>query len=150
MSGALSEKYAAWRSELAACLAHSEAAIDFGDDEIVDDVDEAAIEPALRARVGALRAALDDALVSGVRGEIVRSGLVVAIAGAPNAGKSSLLNAIARRPAAIVTDVPGTTRDVIEARSVDAARARPASRAAESGARARARRRCGSSSRASP
>ena len=85
--------------------------------------------------------------MSGVRGE-TRSGLVVAIAGAPNAGKSSLLNAIARRPAAIVTDVPGTTRDVIEARRPTRARGRRP-RAAERRARARAAQ-VWPSSRASP
>ena len=56
-------------------------------------------------------------LREGRRGELLRSGLEVAIVGPPNAGKSSLLNLLARRDAAIVADVPGTTRDVLEVRA---------------------------------
>ena len=97
-------------------LAHVEAVIDFGDDE--DDVDGTAVWNELRPRVAAVAAAVNAALGPGgvSRGELVRSGLRVAIVGPPNAGKSSLLNALAERDVAIVSAGAGTTRDVLEVR----------------------------------
>jgi tRNA modification GTPase len=116
LGGHMAARYSAWRHELLIALAHVEAVIDFGDDE--DDVDGAAVWDAVRPRVAAVTAAVEVALGPGgaSRGELVRSGLRVAIVGPPNAGKSSLLNALAQRDVAIVADKRGTTRDVLEVR----------------------------------
>ena len=109
LDGELARRHATWRAALIEALAVLEAAVDFPDEDLPEMVaDEAA--PIL-ARV---IAELDAALADGERGERVREGFRIAIIGAPNAGKSSLLNALAGRSAAIVTDTPGTTRDVIE------------------------------------
>src|SRR5262249_51385816 len=91
-------------------LALVEARIDFSDEA---DVPEDLIGPALAA-AHHLRAEIAEALADDRRGERLRDGLIVAIAGPPNVGKSSLLNRIARREAAIVSPFAGTTRDVIE------------------------------------
>lgn len=108
--GALSRRVEAWREGLISALALVEAGIDFSDEGDVPD-DLAAEATAVLARLrGDLMAALRDA----ARGERVRDGLVVAIAGPPNAGKSTLLNRLAGREAAIVSPLPGTTRDVLE------------------------------------
>lgn len=109
LGGGLSRRYDAWRDILVEALAVLEAAVDFPDEELPEDV-------AARARPGLtqLLAALDEALADADRGRRVREGFKVALIGAPNAGKSSLLNVLARRDAAIVTATPGTTRDVIE------------------------------------
>jgi tRNA modification GTPase len=108
--GALRARYEAWRAMLLQSMAYVEASLDFSDEgDISADAFNAAI-PEVRA----LAAELDRALADGRRGEIVRQGVQVAIVGAPNVGKSSLLNALAGREAAIVFDEPGTTRDVIE------------------------------------
>ncbi len=96
-------------------MAHTEAVIDFGDDDREDDVDDSVMW-ALTPRIQALRAQLLLHLVDGRKGEMVREGVRVVLAGPPNAGKSSLLNALARRPAAIVSPIAGTTRDLIEVR----------------------------------
>ena len=108
--GALYEIYEQWRQDLLAAMALTEAGIDFSDeaDVAADAFTKAREQIAPIAR--AIAAHLDD----GHRGEVVRDGLHVALAGAPNVGKSSLLNALARRDAAIVSDEPGTTRDIIE------------------------------------
>lgn len=111
MGGALRQTYEGWREELKLCLAHTEAVIDFGDDE--HDVDEAAYD-AIRPRASKLREEMRRHLADGNRGEVIRSGIRVAIVGPPNAGKSTLLNLLARRPAAIVSPIAGTTRDVVE------------------------------------
>ena len=111
MGGALRQTYEGWREELKHCLAHTEAVIDFGDDE--HDVDEAAYD-AIRPRASKLREEMRRQLADGNRGEVIRSGIRVAIVGPPNAGKSTLLNLLARRPAAIVSPIAGTTRDVVE------------------------------------
>lgn len=108
--GALARLYDRWRGELIRAQALTESAIDFADE---GDVGARAAEEAreLAARLlPEMRAHLDD----GRRGEILREGFRVAIAGPPNAGKSSLLNALARREAAIVSEEAGTTRDIIE------------------------------------
>ncbi|CBN78950.1 TrmE, organellal GTPase involved in tRNA modification [Ectocarpus siliculosus] len=112
MGGALRDMYEEWRHQLKGCLAHAEAVIDFGDDE--EDVGGDAAFAAMMPRVRGLAAEIDRHLRDGGRGEIVRSGVRVAIVGPPNAGKSSLLNLLAARPAAIVSPVAGTTRDVVE------------------------------------
>ncbi len=110
LRGWLSDRAEAWRTALIAALALVEARIDFSDE---GDVPEDLITPALAAARG-LREEIAAALSDQRRGERLREGLVVAIAGPPNAGKSSLINRIARREAAIVSPYAGTTRDVIE------------------------------------
>ncbi|MBE7218447.1 MAG: tRNA uridine-5-carboxymethylaminomethyl(34) synthesis GTPase MnmE [Caulobacteraceae bacterium] len=108
LGGALSARYAEWREWLLQAAAQLAAAVDFPDEEVPTDVAARAAPPLVRLRDD-LSAALDDR-----RGERVRDGFRVALIGAPNAGKSSLLNALAGRDAAIVTPIPGTTRDVVE------------------------------------
>ena len=109
--GALSDLYEGWRSRLIMAVGRAEAAIDFSD----DGVGEAEFDAARQAAMDLsheIRAHLDDA----GRGEALRDGVRLAIIGTPNAGKSSLLNALAKRDVAIVSDIAGTTRDVIEVR----------------------------------
>jgi tRNA modification GTPase len=110
MKGLLGDRAETWRKQLIQALALVEARIDFSDEA---DVPEDLVSPAL-AVVSQLKTEIAAALADGHRGERLREGLVVAIAGPPNAGKSSLLNRIARREAAIVSPYAGTTRDVIE------------------------------------
>jgi tRNA modification GTPase len=109
MGGALKELYDDWRHRLVQALAHLEAVIDFPDEDLPSDVADK-IWPDVRDLIRAIRAHLDD----NRRGERVRAGVRIVIVGPPNAGKSSLLNWLARREAAIVSNIPGTTRDVIE------------------------------------
>ncbi|MDE1900031.1 MAG: tRNA uridine-5-carboxymethylaminomethyl(34) synthesis GTPase MnmE [Alphaproteobacteria bacterium] len=109
MDGALGRLYEDWRARLSRGLAYMEAAIDFADEELPDDlIDQQS------ADLRDLRAAIAAHLNDNRRGERLRDGFYIAILGAPNAGKSSLLNALAQRDAAIVSPVAGTTRDVIE------------------------------------
>ena len=115
MDGYLRIYFEGWRQELLGCLAHTEAVIDFGDDDREDDVSDATMY-ALLPRVQSLKNELTVHLRDGRRGELVRDGVRIALAGPPNAGKSSLINALARRPAAIVSPIAGTTRDVVEVR----------------------------------
>jgi tRNA modification GTPase len=110
LKGLLGEKAEAWRGRLIGALALVEARIDFSDEA---DVPEDLLTPARRV-IRDLADEIAKALDDGKRGERLRDGLVVAIAGPPNAGKSTLLNRIARREAAIVSPYAGTTRDVIE------------------------------------
>jgi tRNA modification GTPase len=109
--GALARLYGGWVERLTRLLAHQEAAIEFAEDDLPTDLGEQA-----RAGAAALRAEMAAHLADGGRGERLREGLLVAILGAPNAGKSSLLNALAGRDAAIVSARAGTTRDVVEVR----------------------------------
>ncbi|WP_417515748.1 tRNA uridine-5-carboxymethylaminomethyl(34) synthesis GTPase MnmE [Minwuia sp.] len=107
--GALARLYDGWRARLIHHLAHIEAWLDFPDEDLPDDVFAALIE-GVRELTADIAAHLQDAR----RGERLRDGLTVAIVGPPNAGKSTLMNALAERDVAIVSDVPGTTRDVLE------------------------------------
>ncbi len=109
--GALGRLCEAWRADLLKALAWSEAAIDFSDEELPADAIAEARRSAETVR-GAMNAHLDDAR----RGELVREGLFLTVIGPPNAGKSSLVNALAGRDVAIVAESAGTTRDVIEVR----------------------------------
>jgi tRNA modification GTPase len=108
--GALARLYDGWRADLIRAQALAESAIDFSDQA---DIGAGALTEA-RALVGRLAPAIRAHLDDGRRGEILREGFRVAIAGPPNAGKSSLLNALARREAAIVSEEAGTTRDIVE------------------------------------
>ena len=110
LKGLIGDRAEAWRRRLIKALALVEARIDFSDEA---DVPEDLIGPALHA-AQQLRSEIAAVLADGRRGERLREGLVVAIAGPPNAGKSALLNRLARRDAAIVSPYAGTTRDVIE------------------------------------
>lgn len=109
LGGELGRLYEGWRARLTRALAHIEADIDFPDEDLPDGV-AAAVRPELLSLSTEIAAHLAD----GRRGERLRDGIAIAIVGAPNAGKSSLLNALARREAAIVSERAGTTRDVVE------------------------------------
>lgn len=109
--GALAARYAGWAERLTRLLAHQEAAIEFAEDGLPNNL-EGEVRLGARALASEIGAHLDD----GQRGERLREGLWAAIVGAPNAGKSSLLNALAGREAAIVSARAGTTRDVVEVR----------------------------------
>jgi tRNA modification GTPase len=110
LTGGLGDRAETWRRRLIEVLALVEAGIDFSDE---GDVPEDLVAPALKTAAG-LRDEIEAALAGAGRGERLRDGLTVAIAGPPNAGKSSLYNRLARRDAAIVSPHPGTTRDVLE------------------------------------
>lgn len=109
MEGSLSRLYEGWADRLTRAMAHLEADIDFPDEDLPGGVLEAA-RPVLAALMQELRAHLDD----NRRGERLRDGIQVVVVGAPNAGKSSLVNALAQRDVAIVSEHAGTTRDLIE------------------------------------
>ncbi|MBB4211189.1 tRNA modification GTPase [Rhodothalassium salexigens DSM 2132] len=111
MDGCLSRLYEGWRAELVRCLAHMEAAIDFA-----DEADAAHAGADLVPRLTALRDAMAAHLADSRRGERLRDGFTVVLLGAPNAGKSSLLNALSRSDAAIVSEIAGTTRDMVRVR----------------------------------
>lgn len=107
--GALGRLYEGWMDRLVPLLAYYEAEIDFADEELPDQLGQRN-EIKIREVKDALSQHLDD----NNRGERLRDGVRIAIIGPPNAGKSSLLNALAKRDVAIVSDIAGTTRDVIE------------------------------------
>jgi tRNA modification GTPase len=109
--GVLADLYEGWRAALIVALGRAEAAIDFSDDG-VGETEFAAARAAALEIYQQIQEHMDDA----GRGESLREGLRLTILGPPNAGKSSLINALARRDVAIVSDTPGTTRDVVEAR----------------------------------
>lgn len=109
MEGGLARLTGGWAARLTRVLAHLEAAIDFVEEELPAELEQATLAEAA-AVAGEIAAALDDHH----RGERLREGLSVVILGAPNAGKSSLLNAVARRDVAIISETAGTTRDVVE------------------------------------
>ena len=108
--GLLGDRADDWRQRIIEASALVEAGIDFSDE---GDVPDDLVAPA-GDKIAGLRHEIEAALAASVRGERLREGLVVAIAGPPNAGKSTLLNRLARREAAIVSPHAGTTRDVIE------------------------------------
>lgn len=114
LRGGLKKLYESWAADLRKLLAFSEAVIDMGDDE--EDVEDDSVWRSCAEGAAAIAAELQRHLDDGKRGELVRSGLTVALVGPPNAGKSSLLNALAGSELAIVSDTPGTTRDAISTR----------------------------------
>ena len=110
MGGALADLYQGWATQLVRALAYAEAQIDFADEDLPEDEIKAQVTPVLEN----IAKAMADHLNDGNRGERLRDGVKIAIIGAPNAGKSSLINALAKRDVAIVSDMAGTTRDILE------------------------------------
>ena len=109
MNGQLSALYEDWTDRLKRALAHVEADLEFPDEDMPDG-----ILPQLLPQLTALNAEMGAHLDDNNRGERLRDGIHVAVIGAPNAGKSSLVNALAQRDVAIVSSMAGTTRDIIE------------------------------------
>ncbi len=114
MGGALREMYEGWQGLILDALAQIEGEIDFADEADVPDALSHAAYPFLMQAAESMAAALKSA----VRGRAVREGLQVAIIGVPNAGKSTLLNALVGRDVAITSPMAGTTRDIVEAQAV--------------------------------
>lgn len=110
LQGSLGRRYETWRGKLMGVLADLEAAVDFPDEAVPVEVARRAHAP-----LAALLGELDLALVDQARGQRIREGYRIAVIGAPNSGKSTLFNGLLGREAAIVTPIPGATRDVIEA-----------------------------------
>lgn len=113
LDGELGRIYRRWSDQLRYMLAQQEALIDFPDEDLPPEV-----EAELAATLSTLRSEIASHLNDGHRGEKLREGLVFAITGAPNVGKSSLINTLAERDVAIVSPTPGTTRDALETRVV--------------------------------
>lgn len=109
LDGALGALYESWRARLVRALAHLEADIDFPDEDLPDDVPDA-VRGDLDTLAAEMTAHLNDAGI----GERMRHGFHAVIVGAPNVGKSSIINRLAKRDAAIVAATAGTTRDVVE------------------------------------
>jgi tRNA modification GTPase len=109
MGGGLSRRIDGWRRDLIRARALVEAVIDFADEDVPADV-----RPEVRALLLAVEVSLNEALAGAVAAERIRAGFEVALIGPPNAGKSTLLNALAGREVAITSEFAGTTRDVIE------------------------------------
>ena len=110
LSGAIGQKVEGWRQNLLRAAALIEATIDFADEDVPVDV-----TPEVRELIDSVLVDLHRETASAIS-ERIRDGFEVAILGAPNAGKSTLLNALAGRDAAIISDIAGTTRDIIEVR----------------------------------
>jgi tRNA modification GTPase len=113
LDGALGALYRRWADRLQLLLAQQEALIDFPDEDLPPEV-----EALVQAELAALHQEVFAHLNDNRRGERLREGLVFAITGAPNVGKSSLINVLAERDVAIVSAIPGTTRDALETRVV--------------------------------
>ena len=114
MGGALRDMYEGWQSLILDALAQIEGEIDFADEADVPDALSHAAYPFLTQAIESMQAALSGA----ERGRAVRDGLQIAIIGVPNAGKSTLLNALVGRDVAITSPQAGTTRDIVEAQAV--------------------------------
>lgn len=110
--GVFRQKADEWRRQIIDLRAHVEADLDFSDEGDVP----ADVSSGVLPSIDNLRAEIERELVAAGRGERIRDGLEVVVLGPPNAGKSSLVNALAERDIAIVTDIPGTTRDLLEVR----------------------------------
>ncbi len=110
MEGKTSAFYEDLRTRIIRNLAHLEAYIDFPEEDIPEEV-----YASLNADLSDLRSRIEEKLANDIYGERIRDGFLIAIIGAPNVGKSSLLNALAQRDIAIVSQHAGTTRDVLEA-----------------------------------
>ena len=111
LEGALGTLYRAWSDDLRRVLAWQEAEIDFSTEDL-----PVGVEQTIVSDIAGLAETMTSHLEAGARGEHLRDGLFVTISGPPNVGKSSLINALAGRDAAIVSSQPGTTRDAIEVR----------------------------------
>jgi tRNA modification GTPase len=109
MSGKSSEKFESWRKKLLKTLSHIEAKIDFPDEDLPNNIFKE-INKTLNNIIKEIKKSLNDQRV----GERIREGFKIAIVGPPNSGKSSLLNYLSKRDVAIVSEIAGTTRDVIE------------------------------------
>lgn len=112
MEGKMGVLYQDWQHALLTSLAYAEALIDFSEDEHFEHIAE--LVATIRSSLEATYASLSRHLVGPPVGERIRQGFSVAIVGAPNVGKSSLLNKLVNRPAAIVSPLAGTTRDVLD------------------------------------
>jgi tRNA modification GTPase len=110
-AGALQESAVRWREDLRQVMAQQEALIDFPDEDLPPEVEER-----LLSRIAALAAEMHGALAAAPAAERLREGLEFVILGAPNTGKSTLMNALAGEDVAIVSAIPGTTRDIVGTR----------------------------------
>lgn len=109
LDGELARLYDGWRQRLLWAQAHLEVAIDFSDEEIPSD-----LQAVVTAEVAGLSAEIERHLAQAAQARRLREGIEIVVVGPPNAGKSTLVNALARREVAIVSPRPGTTRDVLE------------------------------------
>ena len=107
--GVLADLYEGWRTRLIDLMGYAEAEIDFSDEELPEG-----LKTATEQSIAALNGEIAQHIVGADRGELIRSGFPIVILGAPNVGKSSIINHIAKRDVAIISEVAGTTRDVIE------------------------------------